>query len=77
MRILRIVSMVAARIYIVRHGETEENRLGIMQGHLDTKLNDTGIRQAQLAAQALRHVAFDIAFTSDLERASLVSCNRF
>lgn len=65
--------MVAARIYVVRHGETDENKQGVMQGHLDTRLNDTGIKQAHLAGQALKDIQFDIAFTSDLERASLVS----
>ncbi|GBE82142.1 Probable phosphatase [Sparassis crispa] len=61
--------MLAARVYIVRHGETDENRLGIMQGQLDTNLNAIGIEQAQLTADALEMVPFTKAFSSDLKRA--------
>ena len=63
---------VLVRIYIVRHGETNENRQGIMQGQLDTKLNAAGIEQAQLAANALERVPFQKAFSSDLDRAAKV-----
>ncbi|KAL1762132.1 histidine phosphatase superfamily [Schizophyllum commune] len=56
-------------VYIVRHGETEENLKMIMQGHLDTQLNETGKEQAKLVADALREVAFDKAYSSDLSRA--------
>ncbi|KAI5900462.1 phosphoglycerate mutase-like protein [Schizophyllum commune H4-8] len=55
--------------YIVRHGETEENLKMIMQGQLDTQLNETGKEQAKLVADALREVAFDKAYSSDLSRA--------
>lgn len=57
------------RVYIVRHGETDENRLGIIQGQLDTKLNATGIKQARQVAIALKDIPFTLAFSSDLERA--------
>ncbi|KAF4576306.1 hypothetical protein EYR36_001094 [Pleurotus pulmonarius] len=62
--------MVTARIYIVRHGETQENHCGIIQGQLDTELNDTGRRQANLVARALKEIPFDFAHTSDLKRAA-------
>ncbi len=65
-------SMAVVRVYIVRHGETDENRLGIMQGQVDTKLNAAGIEQAQLAASALEVVPFKRAHSSDLERATKV-----
>ncbi|EIW60260.1 phosphoglycerate mutase-like protein [Trametes versicolor FP-101664 SS1] len=60
---------LVARVYIVRHGETDDNRAGIIQGHLDTPLNAAGVRQACLAADALADVPFDAAYTSDLSRA--------
>ena len=66
-------SAVVARVYIVRHGETEHNRQGIIQGHLDTPLNATGIEQARLAADALADVPFGTAYSSDLQRARKVA----
>jgi broad specificity phosphatase PhoE len=61
------------RVYIVRHGETEANKTGIIQGHLDTKLNDEGIKQAEKVGNALKCAQLGIAFTSDLSRAVQVS----
>lgn len=61
--------MTRARIWIVRHGETEQNRNKIIQGQMDTVLNADGIKQAQLVADALQSVPFDAAFSSDLSRA--------
>ncbi|KAF9532142.1 histidine phosphatase superfamily [Crepidotus variabilis] len=59
-----------ARVYIVRHGETAENREGIIQGQANTKLNELGVKQAALVAKALKNVRFDIALSSDLSRAA-------
>lgn len=56
-------------IYLVRHGETNENRQRIIQGQLDCRLNDQGILQAERLAQRLSSVNFDAAFCSDLSRA--------
>ncbi len=39
-------------IYFVRHGETEWNRLGLIQGWTDIPLNDTGHLQAQCVGRA-------------------------
>lgn len=63
---------MAAIVYLVRHGETDENRRRIMQGQLDTALNDAGLEQAQLTADALERVAFTAAHSSDLCRAAKV-----
>lgn len=64
--------MAPVVIYIVRHGETDENRQGIMQGHQNTLLNSEGLAQAQRVADALKSTPFDIAFSSDLSRATKV-----
>jgi len=61
--------MPTAKIYFVRHGETKENRLGIIQGHLDTDLNAIGLEQSEVVAKELRSVPFDAGFSSDLKRA--------
>lgn len=50
-------------------GETHENRLHVMQGQLDTKLNETGIRQADSLARVLSAQHFDKVYSSDLSRA--------
>ena len=60
------------KIYIVRHGETQENLEGIIQGQLDTKLNEAGVRQAAAVALAFKDIPLTAAFTSDLERARKV-----
>jgi len=56
------------RIYIVRHGETEENVLGIIQGWNDTHCNATGLAQAQIVAKRLAHTTFTKLISSDLSR---------
>lgn len=57
------------RLWLVRHGETESNRDGIFQGHLDAALNERGIEQATRMADCLAGVRFDRIFSSDLSRA--------
>lgn len=56
-------------IYIARHGETEWNVQGLMQGHMDSPLTENGRNQARELAEALRHIHFDAIFSSDLLRA--------
>lgn len=57
-------------IYLVRHGETDNNKNKILQGAIvDISLNKTGIKQAHEAAQRLKQIKFDMAFSSDLTRA--------
>lgn len=58
-----------ARVYLVRHGETNENRDHIIQGQQDTLLNSLGLKQAELVGNALRSIPFDVAYSSDLSRA--------
>ncbi len=54
--------------FILRHGETEWNALGRIQGHTDISLSEAGNRQAELAARRLAGVVFDAAYCSDLRR---------
>lgn len=39
------------RIYIIRHGETEWNKLGKWQGGVDTPLNSIGVSQVHRASK--------------------------
>ncbi len=58
-----------ATIYIVRHGQTQWNIQGILQGHTDVPLNKKGEEQARAMAKELSKIHFDEAFSSDLLRA--------
>ncbi len=56
-------------IFIIRHGETELNRLGIVQGcGVDPSLNDTGRDQARAFHTYYQEVPFDLVITSRLKR---------
>jgi probable phosphoglycerate mutase len=68
---------VIARLYVIRHGETEWNRARIIQGQADSQLNDLGETQAAMTGETLKAIYFDKAFTSDLSRASKVHFSRF
>ena len=56
-------------IYIVRHGETQWNAEGRIQGRRDIELNEDRRRQAEAAAEALRGKTFQALITSPLSRA--------
>lgn len=62
--------MIAKKtIYIIRHGETEYNKRGIIQGSgIDSDLNETGLKQAEQFYQAYHHISFDAIYTSELKR---------
>ena len=48
-------------IYLVRHGETEWNREGRMQGHLDSPLTERGEDQARRVGRLLAELVTDPA----------------
>ena len=56
-------------IYAFRHGETDYNTAGLIQGQLDIPLNEKGRLLARTVGEALREVSFDAVFTSPLCRA--------
>jgi bisphosphoglycerate-dependent phosphoglycerate mutase len=66
--------MASTLVYCVRHGQTAENLRGIIQGQLDTLLDETGIEQAAAVARALKDITFNAGWSSDLARAVDVSC---
>jgi broad specificity phosphatase PhoE len=57
------------RLVLLRHGETDYNAGGRMQGHLDSHLTQTGWNQARFAVPALTRFAPDVVIASDLRRA--------
>lgn len=54
--------------YIVRHGETEWNKKGIIQGQSNSLLTKRGIRQADKISEELINIRFDKIYSSDLLR---------
>jgi probable phosphoglycerate mutase len=61
--------MILKTLYIVRHGQTDLNKQGIVQGRgRDTDLNEEGRQQVQLFYSAYKHVPFDKIYISELKR---------
>lgn len=58
-------------IYLVRHGQTLQNRAGLLQGRSDFPLNEMGREQARRVGAFFREqgVRFDAVYTSPLRRA--------
>lgn len=60
--------MSSVEIILVRHGETVENRSGILQGHLPGRLTQEGIHQAERLALKLAGEDISAIVCSDLAR---------
>jgi probable phosphoglycerate mutase len=57
------------KLFIVRHGETDFNKLGIVQGSgVDSPLNEAGLAQARMFYDFYAHVPFDKIYISALQR---------
>ena len=58
-------------IYIVRHGETDNNKKRVLQGRSDLPLNEVGIKQAEKVKEyfAEKDIQFDKVYSSPLIRA--------
>jgi 2,3-bisphosphoglycerate-dependent phosphoglycerate mutase len=58
-------------LVLVRHGESEWNKLNLFTGWRDPDLTETGIAEARNAGKLLKDegIRFDIAYTSALTRA--------
>ncbi len=56
-------------ICLIRHGETDWNLKGKLQGSTDIPLNETGIRQAEKSAAYLNAEDYDVMVASPMKRA--------
>ena len=69
--ILGVIKLI--NIYLIRHGETDCNAMGIWQGNLDMSLNDKGIFQAETLSEGLAYKLKDkhvkTVYSSPLARA--------
>ena len=59
------------KLVLIRHGESEWNKLNLFTGWMDVDLSDKGKEEAKKAGQVLKAEGydFDICFTSYLKRA--------
>lgn len=61
--------MTTKKIYLIRHGQTDFNLKGIVQGSgVDSSLNAKGMAQARAFFEMYKHIAFDKIYTSTLKR---------
>ncbi len=61
--------MSRIELYIARHGETDFNKNGILQGRgIDASLNETGKKQARLLSNCLSANSSDAIYCSSLRR---------
>ncbi len=56
-------------IYLVRHGQTAWNKEEIFRGRTDVPLNETGLRQAELAGEYFKEMEIHAIYSSPLSRA--------
>ncbi|MCA1058826.1 histidine phosphatase family protein [Rossellomorea aquimaris] len=56
-------------LYVIRHGQTDINKQGRLQGRRGLPLNEAGMKQAEDLKQQLSHITFDYVFSSPQERA--------
>ncbi len=56
-------------IYVIRHGQTDLNKDGRLQGRLGLPLNEYGIKQAECLKDKFKNIKFDFVFSSPQERA--------
>lgn len=61
--------MNITRLYLIRHGETDANKSGVLMGSTDIPLNDTGRQQATLLRDRINALEVDSIFASPLTRA--------
>lgn len=59
----------ALNVFLVRHGETDHNREGRLQGQRGVPLNETGRMQAAGLALFLKEVRLQAIYSSDVKRA--------
>ena len=56
-------------VYLIRHGESQANKIDAFLGQGDLDLTEKGHQQAKLAAAYLQDIPVDVIYSSDLQRA--------
>lgn len=67
-------------IYLLRHGQTEQNLKGFYYGNLDVDITSKGIKQIEYISNKVKNVTFDKIYVSNMKRAissaSIISRNK-
>jgi len=58
------------KLYMIRHGQSEENLRKAYSGQMDSRLTEQGEKDALGAREVLQGISFDKVYSSDLSRAS-------
>ncbi|KYH35369.1 phosphoserine phosphatase 1 [Clostridium tepidiprofundi DSM 19306] len=60
--------MKSLNIYLLRHGQTNENKEKLYYGDMDIDMNECGKKQIYMAAKHLKNIKFDKVFISERKR---------
>jgi len=63
------MSTKTTELYLVRHGRTDWNALGLLQGKIERELDEEGRRQAQKVAEEFADIPFSTIYSSTMVRA--------
>jgi broad specificity phosphatase PhoE len=65
----KVSKLTVKKIFLIRHGETDYNRTGVVQGSgVNSSLNENGYRQAELFYEGYKDYPFEKVYTSSLRR---------
>lgn len=56
------------KLYLIRHGESENNNKKMWTGWMDVNLTENGINQAKNVSKYIKDIKFDKVYSSDLKR---------
>jgi probable phosphoglycerate mutase len=65
----KVSKLAVKKIFLIRHGETDYNRTGVVQGSgVNSSLNENGYRQAELFYEGYKDYPFEKVYSSSLRR---------
>lgn len=68
-------------LYAVRHGQTNKNKYGLVQGQTEADLNEVGIKEAEKLKKLVESLGIDVVISSPLRRAKdtakIITDNKF
>ena len=62
------------KLFVIRHGQDEDNEKDILNGHRETNLTGKGKKQAKQAGAKLKRKKIDYIITSPLQRTFETAC---